>query len=226
MWSPRYFYNLNGFQQAHHSLLTTVASWVTILGFFGLLFAIYTYYANRRDAKIQTVQAIKYELINAEWYVKLKESKDFKEGYKSGFEKQWLTNNSLSWAHPFSIPNPINYTFAQNYNLLPGIGLIDGSINKVMPGYIQWCMAYNNFLLHIRAFIFSRNPESNITLAIKLESNLSLDPEEQKFVNALLSMYCHLFFGIVGDQATAHLYAHLQDLQKSLDTYEKNICLF
>lgn len=222
MWQLKHLHNFYTFQQLHHDPLATIANWVTILGFFGLLFAIYTYFANRRDAKIQTVQAIKYELINAEWYVKLKENRLFEEGYKSGLEKEWLIQNALPWSHPFSIPNPINYTFIQNYSLLPGIGIMDKTINQIMPGFIQWCMAYNNFLSHIRAFIFSRNPESNITLALKLESNLTLDPEEEKFVNALLSMYTHLFFGIVGDQATGHLYSHLQDLKKSLERCEAN----
>lgn len=210
------------------------ADLVTIVGLGGLLFTGLTYLKNKKDAKIQTIQAVKYELINTLWYIKLMEDEHFNSGYPADKIRQWESTYALSWASPLTIPNPINMTFAKNYSLLPGMGFMTNEINHLMAGYIQWCLAYNNFLEHIRAFIFSRSAEKNMALAKKytitqdnhLELNSALTQDEQEFTAVLMSMYENLFFEIVGDEAKGHLYAHHDSLQKALDKYEKSVGLF
>jgi hypothetical protein len=193
------------------------------------------YLINRKGAKIQVIQAIKFEIINTDWYLKLHEDDDFKSGYSLSKKEQWIKKYGLLWANPLAIPNPINITFVQNYSLLPGIGYMGDQINQLMAGYLQWCIAYNNFLLHIRAYLFSRGAEKNAALAKKYSYNSSgemvintadLTQEEREFVNMVISMYINLFFEIVGDESKGHLYTHHDSIRKSLDEYEKSLGLF
>jgi hypothetical protein len=199
---------------------------VTILGLFGLIFTAWRYLANKRDFKLQTIEGIKYELINASWYLKFDGNEYFQRGFKKGLENKWVELYSTEFSNPITTTlNPINYSFIENYSLLPGMGIMGDHINRLVTGYLQWSISYNHYLSNIRAFIFSRSTEKNITLADKLLSGTELTSEEQEFTRMLLLMYQNLFFGIVGDSNTGHLYAHHKELQEALNKYEKTVGL-
>lgn len=183
---------------------------------------------------------LKEHLVNAYWWTSsASESYTSKrEGYPKEDKDKWRGANFLNFINPFTLIQPLDYSAIKNTSLLlPELIEHKPEIIALIAGYILWCKNFNNCLLQIQQFVFSRETDKNISLANKLVVNITvqttteelmarLTPEEKNFVEFLFTMYENLFFGIVGCDRQGedqHLYFYYERLRKSVEDYEKTI---
>lgn len=224
------------FRETHYqNALSNWSDIATIVGSLGLILGVITYWQSRKkeksesfSTKIQTIQAIKHQLRNTVWFIGLTD--EYPSGYEQKNNEYWKAKKFLLYANPLTVLNPIEYSFIQNVNLLPGIAIIDEDLNILIADYIQWCGAYNNYLTQIRNFINSRGADKNVLLSFKISKThdkeslkTELTDEENFFVAALFSMYESLFYGVVGGAEKGYLYQCHQRLKSALEKYESQL---
>lgn len=201
----------------------------------GLAFWQYSeYLKDKEKQKLENskhvLQSIKPQLRDAGWWVTGNPQlyKSIHDVFKLEYKPTWKIKNFLKLINPSNSVSPINYSFINNINLLPGIVNLE-KIYELVSGYVLWADQFNTKLILINKFIFSRKIEENIILIDKLnkiqESNPNivptdvekmLSPEENNFTRILYSMYEDLFFRIVGHKNSC-LYHYDNELTKALE---------
>jgi hypothetical protein len=142
----------------------------------------------------QFINSVEKELTEVGWWTGLNSNTG---GYKMENQAQWIQDNFRMRVNLGSKVNPLNCSFIEKANLLPGLSELENEkpgLAGLLVGYLFWCKTFNNYLLDIQQFISSHatldfyKKTSDLTVPVETIL-LNLTPDEQNFADILFSKY-------------------------------------